>query len=89
MHDRQRFIVSGRVQGVGFRAATRDRAQALGLRGWVRNLADGRVETQAQGPADALDAFRDWLHSGPGAARVERIEQAEPNDETLPSFEVR
>lgn len=89
MHDRQRFIVSGRVQGVGFRAATRDRAQALGLSGWVRNLADGRVETQAQGPADALDTFRDWLHSGPDAARVERIEHAEPNDETPTSFEVR
>lgn len=76
MHNTHQFIVSGRVQGVGFRAAARDRAVALGLAGWVRNLTDGRVEACATGDADALDALRAWLAHGPPAAGVERVDQA-------------
>ncbi len=68
-----RFLVSGRVQGVFFRASTRRRALELGLRGTVVNLADGRVEVLASGDAQALDALEAWLHEGPPAARVERV----------------
>lgn len=63
-------IVSGRVQGVGFRAFAVRTARALGLRGMVRNLPDGRVETRAVGPESRLAAFRDALREGPPAARV-------------------
>jgi acylphosphatase len=74
MRECYRFIVSGRVQGVFFRQSTADRAKALGLDGWVRNLPDGRVEGTAAGPAEALADLRGWLDRGPPAARVERVE---------------
>lgn len=67
-------LVSGRVQGVGFRWHTHARARELGLRGWVANLADGRVEVYAEGEASDLDALVAWLHRGPGAARVEKVD---------------
>lgn len=84
------YWVSGRVQGVFFRAATCEEAQRLGLRGWVRNLADGRVEVLACGESAVLDQLRQWLRDGPEMARVERIESREeeaPAD--LEGFEVR
>ncbi len=75
-----RFVVSGRVQGVYFRQSTLAQAQALGLRGWVRNLADGRVEGLAGGDdPDALVALRQWLQRGPQAARVDTLEW-QPDD---------
>ena len=67
------FWVSGRVQGVGFRAAARRRALELGLSGHARNLADGRVELLAQGDAAGIDAFADWLQRGPPLARVDTV----------------
>jgi acylphosphatase len=69
-----RVTVRGRVQGVGFRAATATQARALGLDGWVRNLPDGSVETLARGDAAAVDAFVAWLRHGPSAARVRGID---------------
>ncbi len=71
----QRFLVSGRVQGVGFRVATQTQAQSLGLVGWVRNLPDGRVETLACGSAQQLAAFASWLEHGPRLARVDELER--------------
>lgn len=68
-----RFLVSGRVQGVFFRASTRERAQALGLRGHAVNLADGRVEVLAAGDAAALDTLAEWLRHGPPMARVDQV----------------
>jgi acylphosphatase len=68
-----RFRVVGRVQGVYFRGATRDRARTLGLRGYARNLADGSVEVVAAGDAAAVDALERWLHQGPPAARVNEV----------------
>ncbi|MDL5367798.1 acylphosphatase [Xanthomonas sp. NCPPB 2654] len=68
-----RFLVSGRVQGVSFRASTRERALALGLDGQARNLADGRVEVIAAGEAAALETLADWLQHGPPAARVAQV----------------
>ena len=74
-----RFLVSGRVQGVFFRASTRNEAKRLGLGGSARNLADGRVEVIANGSDDALSALERWLWQGPPSARVEDVKR-----ETLP-----
>lgn len=65
--------VEGRVQGVGFREACVQRAQALRLSGWVRNRADGSVEVLVHGPAGAVARLLDWLHEGPPLARVTRV----------------
>lgn len=70
--EARRWLVSGTVQGVGFRWWLRERAGALFLRGWVRNLSDGRVEAVAWGGADALDAFDRAARQGPPASRVVR-----------------
>jgi acylphosphatase len=70
-----RFVVSGKVQGVFFRASTRDRAQALGLRGFAKNLADGRVEVLAAGDDAAIDELAAWLREGPPMARVDDLER--------------
>jgi acylphosphatase len=67
------LCVEGRVQGVGFREACVQRAQALGLTGYVRNRRDGSVEVMLQGPADAVARMQAWLHEGPPLARVERV----------------
>jgi len=67
---RSRIIVTGRVQGVFFRASTVQRATALGVSGWVRNLPDGRVEIVAEGASDAVDTLISWARRGPEAARV-------------------
>jgi acylphosphatase len=72
-----RFLVSGKVQGVFFRASTREQAQRLGLRGHARNLPDGRVQVMAAGEGDAIDALERWLHEGPPMARVERVVREE------------
>lgn len=75
-----RVIVSGRVQGVGYRAWTVREARRLGLAGWVRNRADGSVELLAAGPEAALDALLEACRRGPPLARVDAIEThpAEP-----------
>jgi len=72
-----RFIVTGLVQGVFFRASTRTQAQNLGLAGYARNLADGSVEVLASGDADALHALEQWLQHGPPQARVKQVERSE------------
>ncbi len=71
---RAHIWVSGRVQGVYYRATTCDVAKRLRLTGWVRNLPDGRVEIVAEGPEDALKALIDWCWEGPPLARVEDVE---------------
>jgi acylphosphatase len=71
-----RFLVSGRVQGVCFRASTREQALALGIEGHAINLPDGRVEVLAVGDAAAVDALERWLWQGPAAARVDAVERA-------------
>ena len=79
------YFVQGQVQGVGFRWFVRRAAQELGLTGWVRNLADGRVEAEASGPEEALAAFERRLRDGPPGAAVAVVEvqdvtEAEPRD---------
>ena len=87
---RCRVRVSGQVQGVWFRASTRDRAAALQLRGYARNLADGRVEVLAIGDGDAVEELGQWLHYGPPQARVDELERVEAHDEPgLAGFEIR
>jgi acylphosphatase len=71
--DAARFLVEGRVQGVGFRAWTRRRALELGLRGHARNLPDGRVEVLAAGTPAALAQLADALRAGPALARVDAV----------------
>jgi acylphosphatase len=68
-----RCVVGGRVQGVYYRAAAVERAMALELRGWVKNLPDGRVETVAGGSIEALTEFTSWLWQGPPAAHVDSV----------------
>ena len=75
--------VAGRVQGVFFRASTRDKAQGLGLGGWVRNLPNGDVELLAEGAAGAIARLLAWCHTGPKLARVDtcRITYQTPTGE--------
>lgn len=85
-----RFRVTGRVQGVFFRAATREQALSLGLRGYAMNLADGSVEVLAAGDAVAIEELEEWLHAGPRAARVDSVMRATATDaEAGQGFEVR
>ena len=72
-----RFIVSGKVQGVFFRASTREQALRLGLSGHAVNLDDGRVEVLAQGDAAAVEALAAWLRQGPPMARVGGVERSD------------
>lgn len=68
-----RFLVSGRVQGVFFRASTREQAQRLALQGTAINLDDGRVEVRAAGDPEAVAALAAWLRHGPPKARVDAV----------------
>jgi acylphosphatase len=65
--------ISGRVQGVFFRAETQRTAKGFNLRGWVRNIADGRVEALFEGEERSVDKMLDWCHIGPPSARVEDV----------------
>ncbi|MEW6416056.1 MAG: acylphosphatase [Pseudomonadota bacterium] len=80
--------IHGRVQGVWFRESMRQEAARLGVTGWVRNTADGKVEAVVQGPAEAVDALIAWAHKGPPMARVERVEVSEAGG-TFQGFEKR
>jgi acylphosphatase len=67
-------VVRGRVQGVGFRATTQHEAHKRGLAGWVRNLADGNVEVDAEGDRTHLESFLAFLHRGPWGAHVDGVD---------------
>lgn len=87
--SRVRVLVEGRVQGVWFRESTRREAQRLGLAGWVRNLADGRVEAVFEGPPAAVHQAVEWSRRGPERALVTSHEHHAEQPEGLGSFEVR
>lgn len=74
---RYQLLVSGRVQGVGYRVATQKQAQKLGLTGWVKNQLDGNVEIVVEGDIPALSQFVEWAWQGPRFAKVDRIAQTE------------
>jgi acylphosphatase len=87
---RLHLIVRGRVQGVFFRRATLDEAQALGITGWVRNLPSGEVEIVAEGRRDHLKMLSAWAQIGPPGARVEdATEEWEDFRNEFSSFRVR
>lgn len=91
MVDRTRahVFVSGTVQGVSFRATTRDEARERGVDGWVRNLEDGRVEAVFEGSEDAVAAMVDFCHEGSDAAVVEEVEASREEPTGEDGFEVR
>lgn len=73
MRVARRFVISGRVQGVGFRWFVQEAASREGVTGWVRNLPDGRVEAWIEGESDALTRVERALRSGPASSRVEHV----------------
>ncbi len=86
---RTRVLVSGRVQGVFFRDSTREKAQALGLSGWVRNLPDGRVEAVFEGDGERVEEMISWCAEGPPDARVQDVSTEDEAPENLTGFKVR
>lgn len=87
---RARVRVYGLVQGVFFRHNTRLRAQALGVKGWVRNVPDGSVEAVFEGPKEKVEELIRWCHQGPPGASVQRVEvQWEPYRGEFQDFGVR
>ncbi len=86
----RRFLISGRVKGVGFRYYAFESAEREGVTGFVRNLPDRRVEVVAEGDADAIERFERALRQGPPAARVEDVEtETLPPTGRYPTFAVR
>lgn len=73
----RRYVVAGRVQGVGFRWFMHDAAAREGVHGWVRNLADGGVEVMVEGDAESVDRLEAAIRRGPASARVERVDVEE------------
>ena len=89
MTESRQYRVTGTVQGVSYRATTRDKARELGLRGWVRNCRDGSVEVLASGALDALQKLEDWLWRGPQRARVTAVTSTKDASAPPQGFEVR
>ena len=85
----RKIIISGKVQGVFFRASTKEKAEELGITGWVRNAADGTVEIEASGNDDAIKQFIDWCHEGPELAEVDTVTVVENYNSSAEGFEVR
>jgi acylphosphatase len=86
----KRFIVRGRVQGVGFRWFVEREAKQLGLAGWVRNNEDSTVECLAAGPDTQVEALKAKLQQGPRASRVDRVEVMDASESEVPeTFEIR
>ena len=89
MTTRVRVRIEGRVQGVGYRWFAARVARELGIRGWVRNLADGGVEAEAEGAVGALETFLARLREGPPGGRVYRVRMLEPEGVEGEGFEIR
>lgn len=89
MSSARHFWISGKVQGVSFRASACQQARSLGLTGWVRNLSDGRVEALAAGEQGALDEFEAWLWQGSELARVDEVKVAPASGPLTAGFEQR
>ena len=86
---RAHVYVTGRVQGVFFRATTRDTAENRGVDGWVKNLADGRVEAVFEGSEDAVESMVEFCHEGSSQARVEDVEVEYEDPDGVEGFEIR
>jgi acylphosphatase len=81
--------ITGLVQGVFFRQNTKQKAQELGINGWVRNCEDGSVEVEAEGDETMLKVFIQWCHRGPQRAVVKKVEQEEIQGKGYVEFEIR
>jgi acylphosphatase len=89
-NKRVRLLISGQVQGVFFRACTRDTAVREGVTGWVRNLADGRVEALLEGSVERVDRVIAWCQQGSRGSRVDQVDmQYQPYQGEFSSFEIR
>jgi len=86
---RARVDITGHVQGVYYRATTRETAREYGVDGWVRNCEDGSVEAVFEGPGSAVDALIEWCQTGSPAADVDDVERHEETPVGLDGFEVR
>jgi acylphosphatase len=86
---RAHAFISGRVQGVGYRFSTQDAATEFGIKGWVRNLPDGRVEAVFEGTEAQVKQMLDWCHQGPRGAIVKSVEVQSETVEGLNGFEIR
>ena len=84
-----RILISGKVQGVFFRASTKEVAQEHNICGWCRNTKDGKVEVFAQGYYKSLNEFFKWCNDGPDLATVDKVEVKFVNPERFESFEIR
>lgn len=85
----RRVRVTGRVQGVFFRAWARDQAKTHDVKGWIRNCSDGSVEGHLEGDEAAVRWLIDLIYDGPGGARVDRVEAQDTDVQGFTSFEVR
>lgn len=86
---RAHVFVSGTVQGVYYRANTRDQARERGIDGWVKNLEDGRVEAIFEGPEDDVESMIEWCHEGSPRAQVTDVEVEYEAPKGLDGFEIR
>ena len=83
------IYISGRVQGVGFRAFTRSQAAVLDIKGWVKNLTDGRVEAVIEGEKNKVNQMINKLKKGPSFARVDNFEVKDQKPENFDDFQIR
>jgi acylphosphatase len=83
------ILISGRVQGVGFRHSARTMARYLGIKGFVKNLSDGRVYIEAEASREKLNEFLAWCRKGPGIGYVDSVEKKTANPKGYTSFDIR
>nr|WP_158865123.1 acylphosphatase [Leifsonia sp. AG29] len=86
---RKRVIVTGRVQGVGFRWGAREAAERFGVAGWARNRLDGTVEVEVEGEPESVDRMLGWLRSGPPGASVEMVDVTDAKPDGDDRFRIR
>jgi len=90
MKSRIHVMISGRVQGVWFRANTKDKAEQLGLNGWVRNTHDGDVEAVFEGEQEQINEMLKWCHQGPPMARVDNVKvEKQPVSDEFNVFSIK
>lgn len=90
MEKKVHVLISGRVQGVWFRANTKDQADLHGIKGWVKNTVDGKVEAVFQGPIEKVDDLIKWCHQGSPSSHVDHVDVSKfDSDESFDSFTIR
>jgi len=83
-----RLIISGKVQGVFFRASTKDQAVILDVKGWVKNTADGKVEILASGSDSSVNKFIEWCRQGPPQAKVTKVDILREDEKKFERFSI-